>query len=95
MLASDLAAELARDPEHRRRQTAREVEEEHELRRLAKAEIPLLDDLAAIGVRTDSAWNLDRVPGSRPKAIPVLLEHLGREYHDKVLEGIANARATA
>jgi hypothetical protein len=91
MTAGDLMVELARDPEYRRRQEAREAEEQREMRRLAEAEEPLLVDLAAIGIRTDSAWDLYQVPGSRPKAIPVLLDHLDREYPDKVLEGIANA----
>lgn len=89
--AGDLMAELAQDPDYRKRQAAIEAEQEQELRLLAKAEEPLLADLAAIGIRTDSAWNLYQHAGSLPDAIPVLLNHLEREYPDKVLEGIANA----
>ncbi|WP_353953198.1 hypothetical protein V6K52_07150 [Knoellia sp. S7-12] len=84
-------AELEQDPAYRERQAALEAEDEQQKARLAKAEKPLLADLAAIGIRTDSAWNLYQDPGSLPEAIPVLLDHLEREYPDKVLEGIANA----
>lgn len=89
--AGDFITELAQDPEYRARQASLEAEEEQEMCRLAEAEKPLLADLAAIGIRTDSAWNLYQDPDSLPKAIPVLLDHLEREYPAKVLEGIANA----
>lgn len=89
--ASELIAALAQDPEYRRSVETAEAEQAEESRLLREAEEPLLADLAAIGIQTDSAWNLYQVPGSRPKAIPVLLNHLERDYPDKVLEGIGNA----
>jgi len=84
-------AELERDPAYRERQAALKAEEEQQTSALAEAEKPVLADLAAIGIRTDSCWNLYQQPGSLPEAIPVLLDHLEREYPDRVLEGIANA----
>lgn len=89
--AGELIAELEQDPAYRQRQAALQAEDEQQRARLAEAEKPLLADLAAIGIRIDSAWNLYQDPDALPKAIPVLLDHLEREYPDKVLEGIANA----
>ena len=84
-------AELERDPEYRKRQADLEADDREQAERLAEAEKPLLADLAAIGIETDSAWNLYQQPEVLPEAIPVLLAHLERDHPDKVLEGIANA----
>jgi hypothetical protein len=49
---------------------------------------PVLADLRTCGIEIDSVWDLYKVPGSRSRAIPVLLKHLRRDYPDRVLEGI-------
>ena len=63
-------------------------EQAETVRRLREAERPLLADLAGIGLEVESVWNLCKVPKSRPNAIPVLLDHLTRDYPDRVLMGI-------
>ena len=40
-----------------------------------------------------SVWDLVNSTTPYPRAVPVLLEHLGRSYSDKVMEGIARALA--
>jgi hypothetical protein len=90
--ASDVIAErerrLREDPEFRALVEQKEVEHRERVRRLREAEMPVIRDLAAVGVEVDSVWNLCKIPDSRPKAIPVLLEHLTRDYPDRVLQGI-------
>jgi hypothetical protein len=93
--ATDLKAELnrrmAEDPDYRRDVEAEEARRAKESRILRVAEQPIVADLAAIGIKTDSVWNLYKIPESRPKAIPVLLDHLTRPYPNKVLMGIGVA----
>jgi hypothetical protein len=55
---------------------------------LRAAERPLLQALAAVGIELDSVWDLYKFPEYRSKAIPVLLDHVTRDYPDKVLLGI-------
>ena len=42
-------------------------------------------------MEVDSPWNLYRDPEARAQAVPVLLDHIGRDYPDKVVLGIAQA----
>jgi len=60
-------------------------------RQAREAEQPILRDLAGIGIDVDSVWNLYKIPDAGPKAIPVLLSHLVRDYPDRVLDGIGSA----
>jgi hypothetical protein len=95
MSAAELKAELnrrmAEDPDYRREVEAEEARRAEESRILHVAEQPIVADLAAIGIQTDTVWNLYKIPEARPKAIPVLLDHLTRPYPDKVLMGIGVA----
>ena len=91
--AGELMAELEADPEHQARKRDREAAEREEQRTLAEAEKPILADLAAIGVETDSVWNLYRDPEAREKSVSVLLDHVDRDYPDKVVLGIGGALA--
>lgn len=68
-----------------------EAEREAILTRYAKAEKPLLDELAAVGLRVETAWDLRSLTSPYPKAIPILLNHLDRAYPSLVKEGIALA----
>ena len=56
-----------------------------------RLEEPLREDLRRIGVRVDSAWDIDLKddPGRSALAIPILLDHLNRRYPARLLEGIA------
>lgn len=90
-LKAELNRRMAEDPDYRREVEAEEARRAEESRIMLVAQQPIVADLAALGIETDSVWNLYRIPESRPKAIPVLLDHLTRPYPDKVLTGIGVA----
>lgn len=52
---------------------------------------PVLDDLRSVGVEVDDLYRLYVQPESYPVAIPVLLDHLQRDYPERVREDIGNA----
>jgi hypothetical protein len=79
------------DPEYRRQVEAVETELAERSRLLQEAEAPVVADLAGVGVEVDSVWDLYKTPGAYPTAIPVLLDHLTRDYPDWVLKGIGVA----
>ena len=71
------------------------VEDEHAAVVAAdrRAERPILEDLAKLGISLDTVWNLYKVPELREQALPVLLRHLVLDYPDRVLEGIGQGLA--
>jgi hypothetical protein len=52
---------------------------------------PVFDDLRSVGVEVDDLYRLYGQPESYPLAIPVILDHLQRDYPERVLEDIGNA----
>lgn len=74
----------------------RQKDEELARRRaeLKLAEAPLVAALRAAGVNVVSVWDLVNTRVRYPRAVPVLLEHLSKEYPDPIREGIARALAT-
>jgi HEAT repeat protein len=58
-----------------------------------RAEAPLIEELREAGFEVDSEWDLVNTATPYPAALPILLEHLGRPYPDRVREGIARALA--
>jgi hypothetical protein len=52
---------------------------------------PLVAALRSVGIAVDSVWDLVNTGEPYPKAIPVLLEHLGKPYHPRNREGIVRA----
>lgn len=61
--------------------------------RLRVEEKPILADLAAIGLKVNSVWDLVNTSDPYPEAIPILLKHLTQDYSDRIKEGIARALA--
>ena len=55
--------------------------------------MPLLADLSAVGVEVADVWALVDTSEPHPAALPVLVDHLHRDYEEPVLEGIARALA--
>lgn len=88
---AELDRRLAEDPEYRRQVEAAEAERVERSRLLREAEVPVVADLAAVGVEVDSVWDLYETPGAYPTAIPVLLDHFTRDYPDGVLRGVGAA----
>jgi hypothetical protein len=84
-LKAELDRRLAADPEYRQQVEAVETERAERARFLRDAEQPVIADLAAHGVELESVWDLHKNPDAFPTAIPVLLDHLARDYPDGVL----------
>jgi hypothetical protein len=72
-----------------------EVREKHEAhaRELASHEAPIIRDLRSVGVVVKSVWELVNTSREYSAALPVLLEHLQREYPPAIIEGMARAMA--
>jgi len=76
--------------------TEREEARRREAEELARAEGPLLQALADVGLPVKSVWDLvNRTMRRYPAAVPVLLEHLQRQYPDAIRAGIARALTVA
>lgn len=85
----------AKDPEWIRDQQAREAAHQASVDELAR-EIepengPLNCDLAEVGWKVESMWDLVNTTASYPRALPVLLKHLPLVRHPVMREGIARA----
>lgn len=91
--AADLLAELEGDADFVARRDARERDRRARERELRAAEAPLLAALRDAGCEVDSVWDLVNTAAPYPRAVPILLEHLGRDHPDRVREGIGRALA--
>lgn len=93
MTAAELMAKLNADPKYVAERQREEEERQKRVDEWRKAEMPLVADLRAAGFEVDSAWDLVNTPGTYPNAVPILLDHLQKEYPAAVREGIARALA--
>jgi hypothetical protein len=93
MTAAELIAELEADPEYqrKRREADEKLERRAALHRAASA--PVLADLAEVGYELESVWDLVNTSEPYPDALPVLADHVQRDYPSRVKEGIARALA--
>lgn len=53
----------------------------------------LINELSLIGINIISIWDLVNTKKKYPQAIPILIEHLLKPYHEKNIEGIVRALA--
>jgi hypothetical protein len=93
--ATEIMAEKERrkreDPAYRARLERVEGERNANAEQRRIACQPVFDDLRAAGVEVDDLYRLYEQPESYPLAIPVLLDHLQRDYPERVLDDIGNA----
>jgi hypothetical protein len=86
---------LQSDPEWVRENAKREAEHraaaEQRREELRPEQEPLLSDLASVGIKVDSVWDLVNAKWSYAAAIPVLSAYLRRVRHPLLREGIARA----
>jgi hypothetical protein len=82
---ADPAWVAAREAEHRQAQLDDAASREQQA--------ALLADLSRVGVEVADVWELVNTSEAYPTAIPVLMEHLHRDYDEASLEGIARALA--
>lgn len=91
--AAELMAELNSDPEYLARKQAQEEARQKVRDVMAMAEAPLVVALRSAGVDVQSVWDLVSRQ-TYPAAIPILFEHVRRDYPDAIREGILRALAT-
>ena len=53
----------------------------------------LFNELAEVGIRIESVWDLVNTSASYPEAIPILIKHLSKPYYYRNKEGIVRALA--
>jgi hypothetical protein len=97
MTAAEAIAErqrmLREDPAYRRQVEAIEADRARGSQAHRKAERPVIDDLASVGIRVPRLDDLSKQPEVHDKAVPVLLRHLGLDYPDSVLRAIGSPLA--
>ena len=93
--AAELMNRLQSDPNWVRKNAEREAKREVATQQMREEvrpeETPLLNDLAAAGVKVSSVWDLVNAKWNYPAAIPILTEYLQRVHHPVLREGIARA----
>ena len=92
---AELMSHLQSDSEWVRENAKREAEHkaaaEQRREELRPEQTPLLVELAAVGIKVNSVWDLVNAKWSYPAAIPVLSAYLLRVHHPLLREGIARA----
>lgn len=93
MTAEQLMAELAKDPDYKRRVEERNAPIRERAKFLARAEAPVVAALNKAGARIGSVDDLVNSKDKYPELVPTLLEHLDRDYPPELRETIARALA--
>jgi hypothetical protein len=91
--AEEFLAELDRDPTARENRERSDRAHYERVEKIRQAQEPLVRELRAVGLQVDSVWDLVNTRARYPRAIPVLMQHLERDYIPEVREGIARALA--
>lgn len=91
--AAELLAKLHSDPEWLDEQAKLEQTFDARSAELQAAEAPLVNELRSLGLEVGSVWDLVNSADPYPAALPLLLDHLGRDYPSAIREGIARALA--
>ena len=92
LTAREAVNRLNEDPIFRAAAEERDARIINQERIYAEAEKDILCDLASAGFTIESVWDLG-AGATSSSAVPILLEHLDRDYPDRVREGIARALA--
>lgn len=86
--AEELAAQLEADPDFVARREAAEAARAARREQLQRASQPILDDLRRVGVEVEAIWRLYEQPESYDIAVPVLLQHLRKNYSEDTMGSI-------
>jgi hypothetical protein len=89
--AEELDRQLAVDLEYQARIQALDLERERRWAIWRKDAEPVGADLRKAGLDVTSPWDLLTYSKEYPEAIPILLDHLNRDYLDRTREGIVRA----
>ena len=91
--AKEMWEELAKDKNYVEMKKRQEKKRKTYAQKMRRNERPLVKALRKAGVSVNSVWDLVNTSEPYPDALPVLIEHLMRDYHPKILAGIARALA--
>src|SRR5262245_39174004 len=91
--AGELAASLRADPTWVAQRAEEEKRRQERRKELMRAQAPLLESLQDAGVHVETIGHLVNRRVSYPKAIPILLEPLGRPHPAAIRESIARSLA--
>jgi hypothetical protein len=92
--ATELPAQLQKDPEYQRKTRAAEAERQERVQGLRLAEQPIVAELRDAGLEVNSVWDLVNTSRPYPEALPILLRHLELGgYPDRVMESLGRALA--
>ena len=89
--AAEFMQQLESDPEWVRNRDEREAKQQERARMLAENEAPLVADLNAAGFPVASVYDFVNSANTYEAALPILADHLVREYHERIHEGILRA----
>lgn len=90
---AEFNAELAADREYQAKKAELDRQIAERVAELRAAEQPLVADLQAAGFDMGTVWDLVNTAEPYPGAVPILLEHLSRDYPGRITEAIARALA--
>ncbi|MEJ7796373.1 MAG: hypothetical protein WKF50_12540 [Nocardioides sp.] len=82
---------LREDPDYRAQVEEAEAARAARAEAARRATTPVLEDLRAVGVEVYSLWHLYEQPEAYDSAIPVLLDHMRRDYPESVMSDIGHA----
>lgn len=91
--AAELMVELANDPKYQAMMAEKEQVRQKEIARLKEASKPLVKALHDAGFPVNGVWDFVNTHERYDAALPVLAEHLERDYPSEIQEGIARAMA--
>lgn len=91
MSAAEATALFNSCPEWVAQNAARESKRQAAEQCFREEEAPMITDLAKVGFEIGSVWDLVNTSKCYPAAIPTLLDHLRRPYHERIRNGIIRA----
>lgn len=91
--AAELMERLQKDKEYTgiMKEKEEKLKEFQEL--LNKDEQPIIKDIEKVGIKINSVWDFVNTSEPYPVAIPLLIKHLKKNYHQRTKAGIARALA--
>ena len=89
--ASELLRELAQNEEYQSRMREQELERRNFDELLSKDEAELVQELNQSGHDVESVWDFVNTSQPYPNAIPILIDHLSKNHHPRIREGIVRA----
>ncbi len=91
ILASDLQAQLQRDPEYQKWSKEMEKVSEELKGALLEEAKDILDECRVAGKAITSVYDLVNGKDSYPSIVPILVKYMDSDYHQRTLEGIVRA----